>query len=269
MQQERLLKVLVIGDLGVGKTSIIKRYVHQVFSQHYRATIGVDFALKVLNWDHKTVVRLQLWDIAGQERYGNMTRVYYREAVGALVVFDMTRLSTFQAVLKWKGDLDSKVALGNGTPVPAVLLANKCDQRRHGLCPKLPKLESFCNDYGFVGWYETSAKFSSWPPFPTNRLTLAPGVSLTGLGALSCLRRTTPTSTPPSRVWWRPSCLRRRSERPRGPRRRAALWCCRASATAPGAAAARPAPASGPETAPEEEPETSRYGFRTRRIAFH
>lgn len=45
----------------------------------------------------------------GQERYGNMTRVYYREAVGALVVFDMTRLSTFQAVLKWKGDLDSKV----------------------------------------------------------------------------------------------------------------------------------------------------------------
>ncbi|CAG5929558.1 unnamed protein product [Menidia menidia] len=149
MQHERLLKVLVIGDLGVGKTSIIKRYVHQVFSQHYRATIGVDFALKVLNWDHKTVVRLQLWDIAGQERYGNMTRVYYREAVGALVVFDMTRLSTFQAVLKWKGDLDSKVALSNGRPVPVVLLANKCDQRLHGLCPKLPKLENFSQEYGF------------------------------------------------------------------------------------------------------------------------
>uniref|UniRef100_A0A3B5A2N8 Ras-related protein Rab n=2 Tax=Stegastes partitus TaxID=144197 RepID=A0A3B5A2N8_9TELE len=158
MQHERLLKVLVIGDLGVGKTSIIKRYVHQVFSQHYRATIGVDFALKVLNWDHNTVVRLQLWDIAGQERYGNMTRVYYREAVGALVVFDMTRSSTFQAVLKWKGDLDSKVALSNGRSVPVVLLANKCDQRRHGLCPKLPKLENFSQEYGFVGWYETSAK---------------------------------------------------------------------------------------------------------------
>ncbi|XP_068443511.1 ras-related protein Rab-38 isoform X2 [Clinocottus analis] len=158
MQRERLLKVLVIGDLGVGKTSVIKRYVHQVFSQHYRATIGVDFALKVLNWDQSTVVRLQLWDIAGQERYGNMTRVYYREAVGALVVFDMTRLSTFQAVLKWKGDLDSKVALNNGTPVPAVLLANKCDQRSRGLCPKLPKLENFSRQSGFVGWYETSAK---------------------------------------------------------------------------------------------------------------
>ncbi|XP_077598461.1 uncharacterized protein LOC144213746 isoform X1 [Stigmatopora nigra] len=114
MRRQLLLKVLVIGDLGVGKTSIIKRYVHRVFSQGYRATVGVDFALKVLQVDQATAVRLQLWDIAGQERYGNMTRVYYKEAVGALVVFDMTRLATFQAVLKWKGDLDSKVKRERG-----------------------------------------------------------------------------------------------------------------------------------------------------------
>lgn len=66
--KEHLYKLLVIGDLGVGKTSIIKRYVHQNFSSHYRATIGVDFALKVLHWDPDTVVRLQLWDIAGEPR---------------------------------------------------------------------------------------------------------------------------------------------------------------------------------------------------------
>lgn len=64
LRTEHLYKVLVIGDLGVGKTSIIRRYVHQTYSNNYRATIGVDFALKVLNWDSETV-RLQLWDIAG------------------------------------------------------------------------------------------------------------------------------------------------------------------------------------------------------------
>lgn len=65
-KRECLYKILVIGELGTGKTSIIKRYVHQFFSQHYRATIGVDFALKVLNWDPNTIIRLQLWDIAGR-----------------------------------------------------------------------------------------------------------------------------------------------------------------------------------------------------------
>ncbi|XP_038631650.1 ras-related protein Rab-38-like [Scyliorhinus canicula] len=157
-QKEYLFKVLVIGDLGVGKTSIIKRYVHQIFSQHYRATIGVDFALKVLHWEEDTIVRLQLWDIAGQERFGNMTRVYYREAVGAFIVFDVSRASTFEAVSKWKNDLDSKVRLQNGNPVPAILLANKCDQTKEGLGNTLPKLDQFCKENGFIAWFETSAK---------------------------------------------------------------------------------------------------------------
>lgn len=58
-KREHLYKILVIGELGTGKTSFIKRYVHQFFSQNYRATIGVDFALKVLNWDQNTIIRLQ------------------------------------------------------------------------------------------------------------------------------------------------------------------------------------------------------------------
>jgi len=157
-RQEHLYKILVIGELGTGKTSIIKRYVHQFFSQHYRATIGVDFALKVLNWDSNTVIRLQLWDIAGQERFGNMTRVYYKEAVGAFIVFDATRSSTFDCVSKWKNDLDTKVTLPNGAPIPTVLIANKCDQPKEGAASSPAKMDDYCKESGFAGWFETSAK---------------------------------------------------------------------------------------------------------------
>lgn len=89
-----------------------------------------------------------------------MTRVYYREAVGALIVFDVTRASTFDAVPKWKDDLDTKVTLSNGKPVPVVLLANKSDQSRDGLSTQIPKLDTFCKENGFAGWFETSAKVS-------------------------------------------------------------------------------------------------------------
>jgi len=155
---EYLYKVLVVGDIGTGKTSIIKRFVHNIFSMHYKSTIGVDFALKVINWDPKTIVRLQLWDIAGQERFGNMTRVYYKEAVGAFVVFDVTRASTFEAVTKWKNDIDNKVLLPDDRPIPVILLANKCDLAKDGMLKSAAQMDKFCEEHGFVAWFETSAK---------------------------------------------------------------------------------------------------------------
>ncbi|XP_030560547.1 mediator of RNA polymerase II transcription subunit 15 isoform X1 [Drosophila novamexicana] len=157
-KREHLYKILVIGELGTGKTSFIKRYVHQFFSQNYRATIGVDFALKVLHWDANTIVRLQLWDIAGQERFGNMTRVYYKEAVGAFIVFDVTRSGTFDCVSKWKEDLDSKVQLPDGSPIPCILLANKCDQEKQGIVTQPERMDEYVRENGFAGWFETSAK---------------------------------------------------------------------------------------------------------------
>ncbi|XP_062520382.1 ras-related protein Rab-38-like [Corticium candelabrum] len=156
--KEYLYKVLVIGEASVGKTSIIKRYVHRVFSAVYQATIGVDFAMKLLPWDDHTLINLQMWDIAGQERYGNMTRVYYREAVGAFIVFDVSRSATFDAVQKWKNDLDEKVHLPNGKPVPCILLANKCDKPKEGIVIDAKKMEEYCVEKGFLQWYETSAK---------------------------------------------------------------------------------------------------------------
>jgi len=157
--REYLYKVLVVGEANTGKTSIIKRFVHGIFSNNYKSTIGVDFALKVLDWDEETIVRLQLWDIAGQERFGNMTRVYYKEAKGALVVFDVTDMKSFEAVQKWKNDIDAKVLLPDESPIPVVLLANKCDMpdRDPSLRSK-PKMNDFVKENGFEGWFETSAK---------------------------------------------------------------------------------------------------------------
>ncbi|KAI7903929.1 P-loop containing nucleoside triphosphate hydrolase protein [Cokeromyces recurvatus] len=161
--KECLYKILVVGDLGAGKTSIIRRYVHNIFSTNYKSTIGVDFALKVIQWEPELIVRLQLWDIAGQERFGNMTRVYYKEAVGAIVVYDMSRPQTFEGVTKWKNDLDNKVTLPDtwgGGPIPVVLLANKADliQEGHGQHVNPNELDKFCKEHGFIQWFETSAK---------------------------------------------------------------------------------------------------------------
>jgi len=156
---EYLYKILVVGDIGTGKTSIIKRFVHGIFSMHYKSTIGVDFALKVINWDPKTEVRLQLWDIAGQERFGNMTRVYYKEAVGAMIVFDVTRVSTFEAVAKWKADIDAKVTYGaDEKPIPVVLLANKCDLAKEGFVKTANEMDKYVKENNFLSWFETSAK---------------------------------------------------------------------------------------------------------------
>jgi len=156
--REYLYKVLVVGEANTGKTSIIKRFVHGIFSHNYKSTIGVDFALKVLDWDEQSIVRLQLWDIAGQERFGNMTRVYYKEAKGALLVFDVTDVKSFEAVKKWKNDIDAKVLLPDETPIPVVLLANKADLPAEGLAASAEKMDDFCREHGFEGWFETSAK---------------------------------------------------------------------------------------------------------------
>ena len=87
-----------------------------------------------------------------------MTRVYYKEAVGAFIVFDVTRSATLDAVVKWKQDLDSKVQLPDGSPIPCVLLANKCDQQKEGLVNSPAKMDEYCKEKNFAGWFETSAK---------------------------------------------------------------------------------------------------------------
>mmetsp|Transcript_8901 Transcript_8901/g.22954 ORF Transcript_8901/g.22954 Transcript_8901/m.22954 type:complete len:205 (+) Transcript_8901:172-786(+) len=149
-------KVLVIGEPGIGKTSLIRRYVDGIFDKHYCATLGVDFALKIVPWEGGKNIRLQLWDIAGQERFSSMTRVYYKQATACVIIFDITRKSTFQEVEKWKADLDEKARLPSGDLLPCLLVANKCDLKDRPVSED--DIDSMCQEQGFIGWIETSAK---------------------------------------------------------------------------------------------------------------
>eukprot|EP00768_Dysnectes_brevis_P007055 gnl/Dysnectes_brevis/580_a642_5658.p1 GENE.gnl/Dysnectes_brevis/580_a642_5658~~gnl/Dysnectes_brevis/580_a642_5658.p1 ORF type:complete len:225 (-),score=43.35 gnl/Dysnectes_brevis/580_a642_5658:74-721(-) len=154
-----MFKVLVVGSGGAGKTCSIKKLVYNVWTPEYKATIGVDFAFKVLRLDEKTYVRLQLWDIAGQERYSNLTRAYYKDAFAAFVVGDITTPTFREDVLQWKRDIDSKVTFPDTqSPIPCVLLANKVDLPKGREAYDQATMDALCEEHGFLRAFATSAK---------------------------------------------------------------------------------------------------------------
>lgn len=153
---DQLLKVVVIGDVTVGKTSLIQRYVNNTYKEGYKATIGVDFSLKQIRWSNTCSIKLQLWDIAGQERFASITRAYYRGADGCFLLFDLSNSATLRRAARWKEDLDAKCRLPDGSPVPCLLLANKSDLRQRQVTKE--EIRDLCQKYAFVGCREVSVK---------------------------------------------------------------------------------------------------------------
>ncbi|CAO3677422.1 unnamed protein product [Rhizopus stolonifer] len=121
-EYDYLFKVVLIGDSGVGKTNLLSRFTRNEFSLESKSTIGVEFATRSIKVDQK-VIKAQIWDTAGQERYRAITSAYYRGAVGALLVYDISKLTTYESVERWLKELrdhaDSNIVI--------MLVGNKSD----------------------------------------------------------------------------------------------------------------------------------------------
>ena len=119
---EIMVKVVLVGDSGVGKTNIMSKYLKNQFREDSKATVGVEFGSKQFTVENHQI-KAQIWDTAGQERYKAITSAYYKGAKGAFVVYDITRKNTFETVNKWVSDIsaaaDKKITL--------ILIGNKND----------------------------------------------------------------------------------------------------------------------------------------------
>ncbi|KAI3772837.1 hypothetical protein L6452_04031 [Arctium lappa] len=120
--EEYLFKIVVIGDSAVGKSNLLSRFARDEFDLHSKATIGVEFQTQVVDIDGKEV-KAQVWDTAGQERFRAVTSAYYRGAVGALIVYDISRRTTFESIKRWLDELNTHC----DTTMARMLVGNKSD----------------------------------------------------------------------------------------------------------------------------------------------
>ncbi|CAO3698623.1 unnamed protein product [Rhizopus stolonifer] len=121
-EYDYLFKLLLIGDSGVGKSCLLLRFADDTYTESYISTIGVDFKIRTIELEGKTV-KLQIWDTAGQERFRTITSSYYRGAHGIIVVYDVTDEDSFQHVKQWLQEIDRYAAEG----VNKLLVGNKSD----------------------------------------------------------------------------------------------------------------------------------------------
>ena len=125
-EYDHVFKLLLIGDAGVGKSSILLRYTDNTFDEHLQSTIGVDFKVKIAVKDGKKI-KLTIWDTAGQERFRTLTSAYYRGAQGIILTYDVTRRETFEALNVWLQEVDV-YSPGGGANVVKLLVGNKIDK---------------------------------------------------------------------------------------------------------------------------------------------
>jgi len=150
-----IFKIIIIGNNGVGKSSILRSFDNEYFMSNYTSTIGVDFMSKVITLKDYTRIKFQMWDTAGTERFRCIVRNYYRDCVGVIIIYDKTKPNTFHDIQKWYEDL-----LKN-TNIPQELLSIVIVGNKIDLTEEIKVGQANIIDYidtHNIAYIETSAK---------------------------------------------------------------------------------------------------------------
>lgn len=150
-----LLKVIILGDSGVGKTSLMNQYVNKKFSNQYKATIGADFLTKEVMVDDR-LVTMQIWDTAGQERFQSLGVAFYRGADCCVLVFDVTAPNSFKTLDSWRDEFLIQASPRDPENFPFVVLGNKVDLENRAVSAK--RAQQWCHSKNEIPYFETSAK---------------------------------------------------------------------------------------------------------------
>uniref|UniRef100_A0A7S1F228 Uncharacterized protein n=1 Tax=Noctiluca scintillans TaxID=2966 RepID=A0A7S1F228_NOCSC len=145
-----LFKIVLIGDSGVGKSNLLSRFTRDEFNLESKTTIGVEFATKSVTTNGK-VIKAQIWDTAGEERYRAITGAYYRGSVGALLVYDFSNRATFDSLERWLQELRDHA----DPNIVIMLVGNKSDLKQHRATTQEETL-AFAEKHG-LACIETSA----------------------------------------------------------------------------------------------------------------
>jgi len=153
--RRKILKVIILGDSGVGKTSLMNQYVNKKFSNQYKATIGADFLTKEVMVDDR-LVTVQIWDTAGQERFQSLGVAFYRGSDCCVLVYDVNVAQSFEHLESWREEFLSQAAPRDPEKFPFVVIGNKIDLE-HQRVVSNKRAAAWCQSKN-IPYFETSAK---------------------------------------------------------------------------------------------------------------
>ena len=146
-----LLKYIIIGDSGVGKSNILLRYQSNSFKEEFKTTVGVEFVSKTIDLN-QSIYRIQIWDTAGQESFRSITRSYYKNSVCACIVYDISNYATFESIQSWIDDCTKQAS----NTILLFLIGNKKDLSENREV-SYDEGEAFAKSHNMM-FLETSAK---------------------------------------------------------------------------------------------------------------